>query len=321
MKRSVPFLTVLLAGLSISCSGQPTGPKTRPYTIVATTGMVADIVRQVAGDKATVKGLIGEGVDPHLFKPTRGDIAALTQADLVFYSGLMLEGKMADTLIKIGRGNRKVFAVTEIIDEKSLLEIEDGHFDPHVWMDVVAWSRTVSAVAHALCEYDTGNAAHYQSNAQRYVRELEALDAYARKSLASIPEKQRVLITAHDAFNYFGRAYSIRVEGIQGISTESEAGLERINKLIDDIVRNNVRAVFVETSVSDKNVKALVEGAQARGHKLAIGGTLFSDAMGPAGTYEGTYIGMIDHNVTTITRALGGEAPEKGLSGKLGEKK
>jgi manganese/zinc/iron transport system substrate-binding protein len=177
----------------------------------------------------------------------------------------------------------------------------------------------VGAVAQALSEYDPPYAADYASNAARYQAELEKLHAYVRQVIGSIPQKQRVLITAHDAFNYFGRAYDIRVKGIQGISTESEAGLEDINRLVGFIVENDVQAVFVETSVADKNVRALVEGAAARGKSVKIGGSLFSDAMGAPGTYEGTYIGMIDHNATIIARALGGEAPQRGFQGKLGK--
>ncbi len=294
-------------------------PNKYPYSAATTVAMVTDIVREVAGDRATVKGIIGEGVDPHLYKPTRGDVAALMEADVVFYSGLMLEGKLADTLIRVARSGKAVFAVTELLDEKFLLEPEEmqGHFDPHVWMDPRAWKQGVDAVAKSLSEYDVPNADFYRANAVRYGAELETLDAYVRKVIASIPQQQRVLITAHDAFNYFGRAYGIEVKGIQGLSTESEAGLQDINRIVDFIVTNKVRAVFVETSVAQKNVQALVEGARSRNHEVKVGGTLFSDAMGKAGTYEGTYIGMIDHNATIIARALGGDAPELGMQGKL----
>ena len=294
-------------------------PPKYPYTVTTTVGMVTDIVREVAGPRAEVTGIIGEGVDPHLYKPTRGDVAALMAADVVFYSGLMLEGKLADTLIRVGRTGKQVFAVTELLDEKSLLEPAEmqGHFDPHVWMDPRAWRLAVDAVAKSLAEYDAANAESYRANAARYGAELDRLDAYVRKVIASIPEKQRVLITAHDAFNYFGRAYGIQVKGIQGISTESEAGLQDINRLVEFIATNQVRAVFVESSVAEKNVQALVEGARARKHVVTIGGTLFSDAMGKPGTYEGTYIGMIDHNATIIARALGGQAPERGMQDKL----
>ena len=175
-------------------------------------------------------------------------------------------------------------------------------------------------MASSLSEYDPPNASYYQQNAGRYLGELKKLDDYARASINSIPQESRILITAHDAFNYFGREYDIDVRGIQGLSTESEAGLQQINALVDLIVTRKVRAVFTESSVSDRNIKALIDGAASRGATVKDGGKLFSDAMGAPGTYEGTYIGMIDHNVTTITRALGGNAPERGLNGKLAAK-
>lgn len=322
MNRVTRTLLTAMAVAGFSAAGNDaTADQTRatPYRIVATVGMVADIVRQVAGDKATVTGLIGEGVDPHLYKPTRNDIAALLGADAVFYSGLMLEGKMADALIRISRTGKPVYAVTELIEEQFLLEQPDspGHPDPHVWMDVSAWSKCVEAVGRSLAEFDPSNAAYYRDNAAGYRAELEKLHAYARETVATIPAASRVLITAHDAFHYFGRAYHIGVKGIQGISTESEAGLQDINRLVDFIVQRDIKAVFVESSVSDKNVKALIEGARARGKTLMTGGTLFSDAMGAPGTYEGTYMGMMDHNITTIVRALGGQAPERGFRNKL----
>lgn len=312
----------LIAELSLAVvPGLVAAPKKLPanYTIVTTCGMVTDIVREVAGDKAKVTGLMGEGVDPHLYKPTRDDVAKLLQADVVFYSGLMLEGRMTDTFLKVARKGTPVFAVTELLDEKFLLEPPEfaGHTDPHVWMDVKGWMDAVKVVARSLGEVDADNAAYYTQNAERYVAQLAKLNDYAKQALASIPKERRVLITAHDAFNYFGRAYDIDVRGIQGISTESEAGVADINKLVDFIVARKIPAIFVESSVSDKNIKALVEGSKSRGHNVRIGGQLFSDAMGKPGTYEGTYIGMIDHNVTTITRALGGQAPARGLNNKL----
>ena len=298
------------------------GPKQYPYTVVTTVGMVTDIVKHVAGDKADGGGLMGEGVDPHLYKPTRDDIAAMMNADVVVYSGLMLEGKLGDTLVQVAREGKPVYAVTELIDPKFLLEPPEfaGHPDPHVWMDPTAWSKAVDAVAVALSKYDPANAEQYQARAASYNEQLKQLDAYAKQCIGSIPKNGRVMITAHDAFNYFGRAYDVEVRGIQGLSTESEAGIKDIQALVDLIVARDVKAVFVETSVSEKNINALIEGARDKGKTVAVGGSLFSDAMGAAGTYEGTYIGMMDHNVTTITRALGGEAPEGGMLGKLGKK-
>lgn len=306
---------------SQSATGTPPAAGSLPanYQAVTTCGMVTDIVRNVVGEQGTVTGLMGEGVDPHLYKPTRDDVARLLKADVVFYSGLLLEGRMTDTFTKVATRGTPVFAVTELLEEKFLLEPEDapGHADPHVWMDVAAWTRATEAVGEALATADRPHAASYKERAVAYQAELKKLDDYARSTLATVPKPRRVLITAHDAFNYFGRAYDLEVKGIQGISTESEAGLADVKQLVDFIVERQVQAVFVESSVSDKNIRALVEGCQNRGHTITIGGELFSDAMGAPGSYEGTYIGMIDHNVTTIVRALGGQAPEKGFQGKL----
>lgn len=311
--------SVLVFALVLTVKPVQAQPKSYPYKITTTTGMVNDIVKQVAGKRATIHNIIGEGIDPHLFRPTRSNVVELMSADVVFYSGLMLEGKMADILVKISRRGKVVYAVTEQLDEKELLEPPEflGHFDPHVWMDVSSWSQAVSVVADALSEYDPSGEAIYHSHAEQYRQQLKKLDNYVKEVIGSIPKKRRVLITAHDAFNYFGRAYGIEVMGIQGISTESEAGIQDINKLVDLIVQHDIRAVFVETSVADRNIRALIEGAQSRNQKVIIGGALFSDAMGQPGTYEGTYIGMIDHNATIIARALGGHTPHKGMQGKL----
>ena len=293
-------------------------PRSYPYKITTTVGMITDIVRQVAGDKAVVTGIIGEGVDPHLYRATASDTRKLLGADVVFYNGLLLEGKMADVLIGI---EGPVYSVTSLLDVQYLLEPAEfaGHFDPHVWMDVNAWSKAVEAVAGKLSAFDPANASVYEARARAYQAELTNLEAYARRTIATIPKAKRLMITAHDAFNYFGRAYDVEVLGVQGLSTESEAGLDQINRLVDMIVERKVEAVFKESSVSAKNILALAEGAKNRGHDVKFGGELFSDAMGRPGTYEGTYIGMIDHNVTTVARALGGEAPPRGMQGKLSE--
>jgi len=284
----------------------------RPFKVVSTVGMITDVVRNLVGEHAEVEGLIGEGVDPHLYKPTRGDLVKLREADIIFYNGLLLEGQLTDALEAQAAAGKPVRAVTELIVENpDYLLTEDGESqlaDPHVWMDVGGWMKGVPVIAEALADFDPENATDYAANAAAYLEKLERLDAYAERVIATIPENQRVLVTAHDAFRYLGRAYGIEVRGIQGISTESEAGVRDLERLVDFIVENEIPAVFAESSVADKNVRALVEGARARGHEVAIGGELFSDAMGEPGTYEGTYIGMIDHNVTTIARALGGSA-------------
>lgn len=320
MMTSLPsLLAALLLGATLAACGPKEKTPGAPLEVAATVGMIADIVRVVAGDRVEVKGIIGEGVDPHLYKPTSTDVKALQAADLIFYNGLMLEGKMGDVLVRLAGSGKKVVAVTEAILDQGDYVITDEaeHYDPHVWMDVQGWKKAVTVVERALSEHDPANAPHYRENAAAYQEQLTKLDDYAKASIATIPEPQRVLVTAHDAFNYLSRAYGIEVRGVQGMSTESEAGVKDIETLVSFLVSRKIPSVFVETSVSDKNVRALLEGAAAQGHPVVIGGELYSDAMGPAGTYEGTYLGMIDHNITTITRALGGSAPEKGFQEKL----
>ncbi len=290
-----------------------------PIQITATVGMVADLVRQVGGDRVAVTQLCGPGVDPHLYKATRDDVQSMMSADMIFYSGLMLEGKLTDTLVKVAR-SKPVVAVTESLDESVLLQPEnlEGHFDPHVWMDVSAWSKCTNVIHAALVKHDPEGADLYQANRIELQTQLAGLDEYAKRSLGSIPAASRTLVTSHDAFNYFGRAYGLDVVGVQGISTESEAGLQQVNDLVKRLVDQQVDSVFVESSVPRKSIEALVEGAKAKGHEVKIGDKeLFSDAMGRDGTYEGTYIGMLDHNVTLVTRGLGGDAPEGGMQGKL----
>lgn len=323
MKSLSLFLILCLTQTTISCGPDDLAPLAKAhdktYQVTATVGMIADIAREVAGDHARVEGIIGEGVDPHLYKPTSMDVKALQAADLVFYGGLNLEGKMGDVLVRLARTGKPVYAVTEAVleDPDFLLSDAEAHFDPHVWMDVSGWKRAVKVVIAGLSSFDPSHASEYESRGDAYLKQLDALDDYARQVLGSIPAEQRTLVTAHDAFNYMARAYGLEVRGIQGISTESEAGVKDIEDLVTFLVEKKIPAVFVESSVSEKNVQALIEGAKAKGHTVIIGGELYSDAMGPAGSYEGTYIGMIDHNVTTITNALGGIAPVAGMSGKL----
>jgi manganese/zinc/iron transport system substrate-binding protein len=302
-----------------SCGERSQGAEAGTTTVVATVGMVADIVRGVAGDRAEVTALMGPGIDPHLYKPTRTDIQRILDADIVFYNGLLLEGRMTDSLVRAAAAGKPVIAVTEAMDENSVLEPAEfeGHADPHVWMDPRAWAGAVDVVRDRMTEEFPGDREVFATNAAAMRARILELDAYAERVLATVPEGQRVVVTAHDAFNYFGRRYGFEVVGIQGISTESEAGVRDIERLVDLLVSRQIPAVFVESTVSERNIDALRAGARARGHEVAIGGTLYSDAMGPDGTYEGTYIGMIDHNVTAIARALGGEAPERGMHGTL----
>lgn len=287
--------------------------------VVCTVGMIADVAAAVAGDRAEVSSLMGSGIDPHLYKPTQSDIKRLLSADVIFYNGLLLEGKMTDALIRAATAGRKVHAVAEALDPTELLEPEgfDGHYDPHVWMDPSLWARTVDVVRDHLIALDPAGREVYEANAQAYRDQLERLNAYADQALASVPEDRRVLVTAHDAFNYFGRRFGYEVVGIQGISTESEAGVRDIERMVAMLVERGIPAVFVESTVPQKQVMSLLDGAKRQGHDVSVGGELFSDAMGSPGTYEGTYVGMIDHNVTTIARALGGDVPTGGMNGKL----
>jgi len=324
--KSLSIIALLLVLTSLNCPGcsegqakkdgatTGTGPTAYPYRVATTVGMITDIVQVVAGDKATVEGIIKGDGDPHTFKPSRSDRIALQEADVIFYNGLMLEGKMSDVFVSLAGRGKPVFAVTQLLDNDNyVITDEEKHYDPHVWMDVRGWIHAVEAVSQSLSEYDKTNAALYDANAKAYLAQLQSLDAYARSVIASIPADKRVLITAHDAFGYMGRAYELKVMGVQGISTESEAGLRHISGLVNFIVQNKIAAVFIEASVSEKNIKALIEGAAAQGHAVVIGGKLYSDSMGTPGTYEGTYIGMIDHNVSTIAKALGGSVPEGGF--------
>lgn len=293
------------------------GERRARLRVVTTTAHVADLVRGVAGDRLEVANLLGEGIDPHTYKLTRSDTGRLLGADAAFFNGLLLEGKMADVFSRMAAAGKPVLAVAEAIPADRLLVKEGGVPDPHAWMDPTIWALALDAVRDALIDLDPSGAEIYRAGADACRARLMELDAYARKALTSVPRERRVLVTAHDAFSYLGRAYDVEVVGIQGVSTESEAGLRRIEELVALLVDRRIPAVFVETSVSDRNVRALIDGAAARGHRVVSGGSLFSDAMGAPGTYEGTYLGMMDHNVTAISRALGGDAPASGWQGRL----
>jgi len=315
-------IALCVVGCGFPMGGSDVGPsRSKGPRVVTTVSMVTDLVREIGGDRIEVIGLMGEGVDPHLYKPTTRDVKEVSRADAVFYCGLMLEGRMQDVLEKVRAGGKPVHAVTESIDAGRLRSpgAFAGHHDPHVWMDVALWSDCVETVVRRLSELDREGHTVYRSNGDRVRGELAELDSYVREVIGTIPERRRVLVTAHDAFGYFGKAYGIGVRSAQGISTESEPGVHDINRLVDFLVERRIAAVFVESSVPASNVRAVVEGAAGRGWRVEIGPSLYSDAMGAAGTYEGTYIGMIDHNATAIARSLGGRAPERGRLGLLAE--
>jgi manganese/zinc/iron transport system substrate-binding protein len=295
-------LGLLLLVLSCQQSGQVPDGKLK---IVTTTGMIADAVINIAGDSLQVEALMGPGVDPHLYKATQGDLKKLSGADLVLYNGLLLEGKMGEVMEKLGR-IKPVLAVSSEVDTSLLLDspLYPGTYDPHIWFDVSLWKQAVTQIAASLQEFDPDNTSYYRQNATKYLDRLDSLHQQVRAEISLIPKDQRVLITAHDAFEYFGRAYDIEVRGLQGLSTVSEFGLKDITDLVQFIMERNIKAVFVETSISQRSIQAVVEGCQKQGHEVRIGGSLFSDAMGAKNTPEGTYIGMVNANVQTITNAL-----------------
>lgn len=276
-----------------------------PRPVLATTTVVADLVRQVGGDRVVVDSLLGPGVDPHSYRPTPRDADRLAAARLVVASGLRLEGKLAALLERLAR-RVPTAAVADTLPRERLLPVADGLFDPHVWFDARLWSQCVPAVVAALEKLDPAGRAAYEARGADYVRRLEALDARLRERLASIPRQRRVLVTAHDAFRYFGRAYDVEVVGVQGTSTESEAGLADINRLVDLLVARGIPAVFVETSVSDRNVAALREGARARGQEVALGGRLYSDSLGGPGSEAETLEAVLEANVAAMVSALDG---------------
>jgi manganese/zinc/iron transport system substrate-binding protein len=297
------FALLLLSLVALALSARLTAA---PLRVVTTTSMVTDLVQQVAGDKAVVEGLMGAGVDPHLYKPVAADVLKLQRADVVFYSGLHLEGKMTELFERLARSKKTVYAVTADLPADRLLSPAEfeGHHDPHVWFDVELWARCVAVVERGLTAADPANAAHYAARATAARARMAELHRWALAKAAELPAEKRVLITSHDAYNYFGRAYGFTVVGLQGISTASEAGLADVARLVDFIKARGIRAIFVESSVPHATIERVAADSGAK-----VGGELFSDAMGTPGDIQhgydlGTYEGMVRHNLTTIVEAL-----------------
>jgi len=272
----------------------------------ATIGMVADLVRQVGGERVAVDQLMGPGVDPHLYKPTSADAARLARADVIFYNGLMLEGRMGDLFARLARSGKKAYAVTESVPEEKLLEPEEfeGHSDPHLWFDVSLWAMTVPTIVKGLSEADPEGRKEYENRGALLEKRLAELHAWCLQRTMELPAAKRILVTSHDAYNYFGRAYGFKVVGLQGVSTVSETALADMASLADFLKQQKVKAIFVETSVNPAAMKRVAQDAGVR-----IGGELFSDAMGSpgemhAGFDTGTYEGMVRYNMTTIVEAL-----------------
>jgi manganese/zinc/iron transport system substrate-binding protein len=307
---ALAIVLLAAAALSAGCAEIPTvaaGPiAERQVQITVTTGMIADLVRNVGGERVTVRSLMGPGVDPHLYKASAGDVARLETADIIFYNGLHLEAAMSRVLEEMHK-RRPTEAVTDDIDRAVLLTPPQfsGNYDPHVWFDVSLWMQAAEKVRDAMVELDPAHADTYRANAEKHLGELEALHDYVKQQASTLPEEKRVIITAHDAFNYFGRAYGFEVRGLQGVSTATEAGAADVQQLADFIAERRIPAIFVESSVPPRSIEALKAAVQSRGFDVSIGGQLFSDALGNPGTPEGTYTGMVKYNIDTIVAALG----------------
>jgi len=278
--------------------------------VVTTSTIVTDMVKEVGGDRINVIGLMGPGVDPHLYKPASGDVFKLQRAKVIFYSGLMLEGRMADLFFKMARSGKKVYAVTESIPEKDRLEpIEfKGHWDPHIWGDPILWSKCIPTVVEGLSAEDPAGKEYYSKRGEEVVKSYKAVHLWAMKRIKELPKSQQVLVTSHDAFNYFGKAFGFQVIAIQGLSTVTEAGLADIVNTVAFIKSKQLKAIFVESSV---NPAAIERVAQDAGVK--VGGELFSDSCGKPGELHegngekydvGTYVGMVKHNINTIVGSL-----------------
>ena len=302
------FFLLFMTGMVVAGCGAGATTDDGRLRVVATTGQLGDAVARVGGEHVNVDVLMGPGVDPHLFVASEGDVNLLQQADVIFYNGLFLEAQMADVLRQIGERKPSV-AAAEGIDPALLLPWANysDEYDPHVWFDVTLWQRAVETVRDTLVEVDAANADVYRANADAYLRELDELHAYVQQRAAELPEERRVLVTAHDAFHYFGRAYGFEVRGLQGISTAAEAGTADVRALADFIAERQIPAVFIETSVPVRNIEALQAAVADRGGAVEIGGQLYSDALGAADSDGATYVGMVRHNIDTIVDALQGE--------------
>lgn len=308
MTLGVVALIIIAACSKVDSSGSEAtrANANNKINVVTTIGMITNIVEVVGGDEVEVKGLMGPGVDPHLYKASHGDMERLDQADIIFYGGLHLEGKLNDIFNKLGN-QKPVAAVSQNIDKAVLRSGQDTggtEFDPHIWFNVKHWISATETVRDVLIKYDQANVELYRNNAAAYIKDLEKLDTEVKEKIAQIPEQSRVLVTAHDAFGYFGDAYGMKVMGLQGISTAAEYGSKDVSELRDYLIENKIKAVFVESSIPTKSMEAVIAGAKQLGHEVTIGGELYSDSLGEPGSDADTYIKMVQHNVNTIVEAL-----------------
>ena len=301
MNKTVLLILIIFS----SCRTEKKESNANRLNVVTTTGMLYDAVVNITKDSANVDFIMEPGVDPHLYKATQGDLRKLDDADLIIYNGLNLEGKMGNILEKMGKIKSVIAAAEAIPDDKLLSAVGyQNTSDPHVWFDISLWKIVVGEVCKSLINADSKNASFYEKNLSNFFQMLDSMEIWVKTEISSIPEKNRILVTAHDAFQYFGNAYKIRVEGLQGLSTVTEPGLRDIARTIDLIIENDLNSVFVETSVSKQSINAVIVGCREKGHEVAIGGSLFSDAMGAINTPEGTYLGMVSSNVRTIVYGL-----------------
>jgi manganese/zinc/iron transport system substrate-binding protein len=296
-------LLVLL--VMASCKTEPKNSNGK-LNIVTTTTMITDLVENIGGDKVNIQGLMGSGVDPHLYKASAGDVTKLSNADLIFYGGLHLEGKLVEVFEKMESQNLKTVAVSDALDKSTLIGSEyfASNYDPHIWFDVNNWENITKFVVEKLSMADPENKEFYMENGEQYLKKLENLNTDIKSIIEGLPKEKRVLVTAHDAFSYFGKAYDFEVVGLQGLSTATEAGVQDVQKISAFIIERKIKAIFVESSVPKRTIEALQASVNSKGHHVEIGGTLYSDALGNAGTFEGTYIGMFKYNVKTIVGAL-----------------
>jgi manganese/zinc/iron transport system substrate-binding protein len=301
-------LAVCLAALAIGCAESASDASDlgdRRIRVATTTNFITDTVRRIGGERVSVTGLMGPGVDPHLYKASAGDVTTLRDADVTFYGGLELEGRMAD-LFEVMAEERTAVAVAEAIPEDRLLESPafEGKHDPHVWFDPDLWALAARRIADTLTELDPRHAAGYDRRLKAFLADVEAAERACRTAFRAIPERSRVLVTSHDAFHYFGRAFGFEVQAIQGVSTATEASTADIRRIASLLVARKVKAVFVESSVPRQTIEAVIAAAAEQGHRVTVGGELFSDAAGREGTPEGTYPGMLRHNCDRIAAGL-----------------
>lgn len=300
------YILVFLFALSVLSCKNETTTKSGRLNVVTTTSMITDLVSNVGGDMIDLQGLMGAGVDPHLYKASAGDVTKLSEADIIFYNGLHLEGKLVEVFEKMQSATKAQVALGESLDKNTLIGSDyfASNYDPHVWFNIQYFKQFVNAVVKTLSEKDPKNSASYKANGDAYLQKLDVLDKEIKEVIATLPKEKRVLVTAHDAFNYFGKSYDFNVVGLQGLSTATEAGVQDVQRLSQFIIDNDVKAIFIESSVPRRTIEALEAAVKAKGHEVVIGGSLYSDALGDAGTIEGTYIGMFTYNVNTIVNSL-----------------